>query len=150
MSARQTTTLEMQPVIWRYQDRKIIQLGWRGFFENVPFAFIEGSGEQRLDDASSIVLTASTAQALFGDGKALGKVIRFDNKADLKVSAVIQDPPRNSTLQFECLIPFNTTMAMDPGYNRGSVKLGKLSLPYVYRSRAECRCILNCSRVSKA
>ena len=48
--------------------------------------------------------------------KALGKVIRFDNKADLKVSAVIQDPPQNSTLQFECLIPFKAAMAMDPEY----------------------------------
>ena len=91
---------------------------WVGedFLKMFPFSFIEGSSEQRLDDASSIVLTESTARALFADGKALGKVIRFDNKADLKVSAVIQDPPRNSTLQFECLIPFNTAMAMDPGY----------------------------------
>jgi putative ABC transport system permease protein len=71
---------------------------WVGedFLKMFPFTVIEGSGEQRLDDASSIVLTKSTAQALFGDGKALGKV-----------SAVIQDPPQNSTLQFECLISFN-------------------------------------------
>jgi ABC-type antimicrobial peptide transport system permease subunit len=102
-----------------YQDIRIEKLShWVGedFLKMFPFAFIEGSPEQKLDDASSIVLTESTAQALFGDGKALGKVIRLDNKADLKVSAVIQDPPRNSTLQFECLIPFNTVMAMDPGY----------------------------------
>ena len=102
-----------------YGDIRIEKLSnWVGedFLKMFPFTFIEGSREQRLDDASSIVLTESTAQALFGDGKALGKVIRFDNKADLKVSAVIQDPPRNSTLQFECLIPFNTAMAMDPGY----------------------------------
>jgi ABC-type antimicrobial peptide transport system permease subunit len=90
---------------------------WVGedFLKMFPFTFIEGSGEP-LDDASSIILTESTAQALFGDGKALGKVIRVDNKADLKVSAVIQDPPQNSTLQFECLIPFKTIMAMEPEY----------------------------------
>jgi len=45
----------------------------------------------------------------------LGKVIRIDNKADLKVSAVIQDPPQNSTLQFEVLFPFKAAVAMHPG-----------------------------------
>ena len=113
------TDNDAENITLAYGDIRIEKLSnWVGedFLKMFPFKFIEGSEEQRLDDASSIVLTESTAQALFGDGKALGKVIRFDNKADLKVSAVIQDPPRNSTLQFECLIPFNTAMAMDPEY----------------------------------
>jgi ABC-type antimicrobial peptide transport system permease subunit len=86
------------------------------FLKMFPFKFIEGSEERSLDDASSIVLTESTARALFGEGKALGNVIRVDNKAELKVTAVVQDPPRNSTLQFGCLIPFKAAMVMDPGY----------------------------------
>ena len=113
------TDNDAENITLAYGDIRIEKLSnWVGedFLKMFPFKFIEGSEQQRLDDASSIVLTESTAQALFGDGKALGKVIRFDNKADLKVSAVIQDPPRNSTLQFECLIPFNTAMAMDPEY----------------------------------
>jgi len=117
-----------------YGDIRIEKLSnWAGedFLKMFPFKVIEGSEEQRLDDASSIVLTESTAQALFGDGKALGKVIRFDNEADLKVSAVIQDPPRNSTLQFECLIPFNTAMAMDPGYKAALSSWGNSSY-YMY------------------
>jgi putative ABC transport system permease protein len=104
-----------------YKGIRIEKLShWVGedFLKMFPFTFIEGSGEQVLNDASSIVLTESTAQALFGQEKALGKVIRIDNKADLKVSAVIQDPPRNSTLQFECLIPFKAAMAMDPEYEQ--------------------------------
>ena len=96
------------------------------FLKMFPFTFIEGSGDP-LDDASSIVLTESTARALFGDEKALGKVIRFDDKADLKVSAVIKDPPHNSTIQFECLIPFKALMAMDPGYNTALSNWGNSS-----------------------
>jgi putative ABC transport system permease protein len=101
-----------------YKDTRIEKLSnWAGedFLKMFPFPFIEGSGEV-LNDASSIVLTESTAKALFGDEKALGKVIRIDDKADLKVSAVIQDPPQNSTLQFEVLIPFKAIMAMEPQY----------------------------------
>lgn len=109
---------------------KSFQWGGEDFLKMFPFRFIEGSVE-RLDDASSIVLTESTAQALFGEDKALGKVIRVDDKADLKVSAVIQDPPQNSTLQFECLIPFNTVMAMSPQYKTALSNWGNASY-YMY------------------
>ena len=128
------TDNDTKNVTLAYGDIRIEKLSnWVGedFLKMFPFTFIEGSGEQRLDDASSIVLTESTAQALFGDGKALGKVIRIDNKADLKVSAVIQDPPQNSTLQFECLIPFKTAMAMDPGYKTALSYWGNSSY-YMY------------------
>ena len=117
-----------------YKDVRIEKLSfWVGedFLKMFPFPFIERSGEKPLDDASSIVLTESTAQALFGDEKALGKVIRIDNKADLKVSAVIQDPPQNSTLQFECLIPFKAAMAMDHGYKVALSNWGNASY-YMY------------------
>ena len=113
-----------------YDDIRIEKLSnWAGedFLKMFPFRFIEGSGEKPLDDASSIVLTESTAKALFGQETALGKVIRIDNKADLKVSAVIQDPPRNSTLQFECLIPFKALMAMEPEYKKALSNWGNAS-----------------------
>src|SRR5688572_19401912 len=90
---------------------KLSQVAGEDFLKMFSFTFIEGSPEHQLDDASSIVLTTSTAQALFGDGTALGKVIRVDNKIDLKVSAVVQDPPQNSTIQFQCLIPFKAAIS---------------------------------------
>jgi putative ABC transport system permease protein len=102
-----------------YKDtrvEKLSQMVGEDFLKMFPFKFIEGSMDQPLDDASSIVLSRSAAKALFGDEKALGKVIRVDDKVDLRVSAVVQDPPRNSTLQFECLIPFKAAIAIVPGY----------------------------------
>jgi hypothetical protein len=51
-----------------YRDIRIEKIfNWVGedFLKMFPFTFIEGSGEV-LNDASSIVLTKSTAQALFG------------------------------------------------------------------------------------
>jgi len=104
-----------------YKDirvEKLSQMVGEDFLKMFPFTFIEGSVDQPLDDASSIVLSRSTAKALFGDEKALGKVIRLDDKVDLRVSAVVQDPPRNSTLQFECLIPFKAAIAIVPGYKQ--------------------------------
>ncbi len=49
-----------------------------------------------LKDPNSILLAASTAQALFGGEQALGKIIRFNNKYNLKVTGVYADvPPSN-------------------------------------------------------
>ena len=84
------------------------------FLKMFRFTFTEGLESNALNDPSSIVLTKTTARALFGTEMALGKVIRIDNKADWKVSAVIDGPPQNSTLQFEALIPFNAAATLLP------------------------------------
>ena len=49
-----------------------------------------------LNDQTSIVLSASTAKALFGDDDPMDKMIRVDNASDLKVTGVYEDLPDNS------------------------------------------------------
>jgi len=86
------------------------------FLKMFDFKLLEGSLNYQLGDPTGIVLTKSTAQALFGKEKALGKTIRMNNQKDLTVSGVVEDPPHNSTLQFECLIPFEVIISLDPRY----------------------------------
>src|ERR1700749_4008473 len=57
------------------------------------FDFIYGNKQTALTDPSSIVLTQSGAKAIFGDINPVGKVIKFNDKFSLKVSAVIKDNP---------------------------------------------------------
>jgi putative ABC transport system permease protein len=59
-----------------------------------------------LEDPYSIVLTIETAQALFGDQNPIGKVLRIDNVFDVKVTAVVGKQPKNATLQFDYLLPW--------------------------------------------
>jgi ABC-type antimicrobial peptide transport system permease subunit len=51
-----------------------------------------------LKDPTSILLSASTAKAYFGDGDPIGKMLKIDNGASLKVTGVYQDLPKNTTL----------------------------------------------------
>jgi len=51
-----------------------------------------------LKDPNSILLAASTAQALFGNEDALGKIVKLDNQYNLKVTGVYADIPANNTL----------------------------------------------------
>lgn len=49
-----------------------------------------------LSDMSSILLSHSVAKALFGDADPVDKLIRLDNKLDVKVTGVYKDLPANS------------------------------------------------------
>jgi putative ABC transport system permease protein len=49
-----------------------------------------------LKDPHSVLITESTAKAIFGDADPMNKQMRIDNKLDVKVAGVYKDLPRNS------------------------------------------------------
>jgi len=54
-----------------------------------------------------MVVTQSTAKKFFGDERnVIGKTVRVDNKQDYVITGVIKDIPKNSTVQFEWVAPF--------------------------------------------
>jgi putative ABC transport system permease protein len=69
--------------------------------------FIKGNAATALPDAYSLVLTQSAAKALFGMDDPINKVVKIDNDYDCKVTAVVEDPPGNSTFQFDYINLFN-------------------------------------------
>ena len=75
------------------------------FFRIFQFPFIQGNVSTAFIDAYSIVLTQSTAKALFGNEEAINKTVRFDNTNDLKVTGIIKDVPNNSSLSFSYVVP---------------------------------------------
>ena len=60
-----------------------------------------------LKDPTSIVLTEELATTLFGSQDPIGKVLKMDNVIDLKVTAVVAKQPKNATLEFDYLLPWN-------------------------------------------
>lgn len=60
-------------------------------FNIMQYEFVAGNPEEALKNPFSMVLTASTANAIFGDESPIGKVIRVDNKHLYTISAVIRD-----------------------------------------------------------
>ncbi|NII28748.1 ABC transporter permease [Pseudoflavitalea sp. X16] len=82
-------------------------IGGDDFLKIFQFSVLKGNAATALKDPYSIVLTESTAKALFGDADPLNKMIRIDNFEDRKVTAVIKDVPRNSTFQFDYITAFS-------------------------------------------
>ncbi len=60
-----------------------------------------------LHDPYSIVLTDETAKILFGNENPIGKMVKLDNEINLKVTAVVNKQPKNSSLSYDYLIPFS-------------------------------------------
>jgi putative ABC transport system permease protein len=50
-----------------------------------------------LVDPTGLILSSSTAAALFGAEDAMGKILRIDNNIDVQVTGVYEDVPANST-----------------------------------------------------
>jgi putative ABC transport system permease protein len=86
------------------------------FLAMFSFPLAEGSGATALADPRSIVLSKQTAEALFGQEEAVGRIIRFNNAIDVKVMGVLAAIPANSTFQFDCLLPYSLKAVMDPWY----------------------------------
>jgi putative ABC transport system permease protein len=51
-----------------------------------------------LKDVQSIMISASTSKALFGEGDPVGKTVKIDNDKDVTISGVFEDFPKNSDL----------------------------------------------------
>src|SRR5664279_5364829 len=92
-----------------YADKKISKYG-HFIGEDAVSMFslnILSGNKYPLHELHSLVLTEETAKALFGNENPLDKIVRLDNIVDLKVTAIVSKLPKNSSLGFDYLIPFN-------------------------------------------
>jgi len=111
-------------------ERRLLKKGFYAseeFLEMFEFPLAKGSASQVLDDPSSIVITESTAKALFGDQDPINKVIRVDNENDLKVSGVLRDIPKNSSFQFDFLMSWKFREQISDWVRRNTTNWGNYS-----------------------
>ena len=93
-------------------EKKIIMNGMavsEQFLDMFKFPLIHGDVANILDDISSIVITESTAKALFGEENAMDQIIRVDDKKEMKIAGILKDIPNNSSIDFDFLLPWKYT-----------------------------------------
>ncbi|MBL7697944.1 MAG: ABC transporter permease [Chitinophagaceae bacterium] len=83
------------------------------FLDIFSFPVIRGSSRNALEKVESVVLTESAATRFFNSVDVVGKLVEIDADPSyqklgrsLVVTAVIKDPPKNSSLQFDVLFSF--------------------------------------------
>ena len=77
------------------------------FLKMMDYQFLKGNPDRALREVNSIVLTETMAKNLFGDEDPINKIIKFNNKEELKVDGVIADIPKNSSILFDYLLPWS-------------------------------------------
>ncbi len=86
------------------------------FLEIFTFPMLAGEPSSALRQPNSIVLTAETGEAVFGHSNyadMVGKPLKVDNSFDMTVSGIVANPPVNSSLRFDLLLPFSTWETQD-------------------------------------
>ncbi len=74
------------------------------FFKMFSYPLLQGSAITALDEPNGIAISKHMAEYFFGNAaNAINKTIRFDNNEDLKITAVFDDVPANSSQQFDFL-----------------------------------------------
>jgi hypothetical protein len=75
------------------------------FFKMFSYPLLRGNAITALNDPSSIAISKKMAEEFFGSPEeAIGKTIRYQNNTDFKISAVFDDVPKNSTVQFDFIL----------------------------------------------
>jgi ABC-type antimicrobial peptide transport system permease subunit len=78
------------------------------FFKMFTFPLLAGDVQNTLNSPVSMAISKKMAVAFFGSPQnALGKTLRYDNRKDLKVTAVYDDFPKSSSLKADYLINYD-------------------------------------------
>ncbi|MEI9917357.1 MAG: ABC transporter permease [Bacteroidota bacterium] len=97
------------------------------FLEMFEYPLLAGDKTKVLDDPASIVITESTAKALFGNEDPMGKIIRVDNQYDLPVTGILKDIPSNSSFQFDFLMTWKYRYEKNDWVKRNTTNWGNYS-----------------------
>ncbi|MBB6612809.1 ABC transporter permease [Pontibacter sp. Tf4] len=103
-----------------YQD-KILKVDGRytdpAFFEMFSFPLLHGDARQVLVNPNSIVISEKVAIQFFGSAEeAMGKIFKVDNRDSYKVTGVMQDAPKNSSMQFDWVLPLGDLINHPDGH----------------------------------
>ncbi len=75
------------------------------FFEIFTCTFVKGSAQNVFPTVNSAIITENAAKKYFGNDDPMGKIIKFNNQADLTITGVIKEIPENSHMNFHVMIP---------------------------------------------
>lgn len=90
----------------RYAEPEIVDM--------LSLKMLKGS-KNGLKEMNSILLSQSVATAIFGKEDPIGKVLRVENDADVKVTGVYEDLPHNTSFRtMEIILPWKLHLSLNP------------------------------------
>lgn len=84
------------------------------FLKIFDYKVLKGNKNTFLQSPEGVILTETLAKNLFGNEDPLNKVVKLDDKENLKVEGVIADRPKNSTLELDYILPWKLYEKLNP------------------------------------
>jgi putative ABC transport system permease protein len=79
------------------------------FFNIFDFGWLAGDKKTALSEPNTVVLTQDEAEKFFGNWhEAIGKIIKLENKTDLKVTGILRNTPPNTDFPLRLLVSYAT------------------------------------------
>jgi putative ABC transport system permease protein len=90
-----------------------IKLSEPSFFDVFGFKLLSGNAQSLANNPTTIFLTESTAEKIFGRSSALGQTVLFENLGSYTVGGIIQDPPLRTHLPVEAMLSVNAAKMLE-------------------------------------
>ncbi len=92
--------------IKKFQEEVGVAFAEPEYFEILDFPLVQGDSKTALFQPNTAVITRNLADKYFSGENAMGKVIRFDNKMDFKITGILQDLPANTDRRHEIYLSY--------------------------------------------
>ena len=111
------------PMVLSSGEKNLMKTGYYfepGVTDMLSLKMLKGSRDG-LKDPSSILLSASAAKTFFGDTDPMGKIMKIDNKENVKVTGVYEDIPYNTDFSdMEFIAPWQLFVTSTPWIRKDS------------------------------
>jgi len=98
---------------WKYFNENQVLAVDSTFMDFFSFGLVKGNREQIFSERDHMVITESLAKRLFGDADPLYKTVRLGEGEYYKVTGVVEDPPEESSFQFNALLGMHIMRLLD-------------------------------------
>ncbi len=110
----------------KYTERNIL-LADSNFFTFFSFKLLNGNPENVLVRPFTMVISERTARKYFGTISPVGKVVKYDDQYNFEITAVVADPPSNSTIDYDFIGSMSSITRMSeekPPTSDGKISVG--------------------------
>jgi ABC-type lipoprotein release transport system permease subunit len=106
-------SLPYEKEVKKFEEEDGIAYADPGFFDIFRFPLVEGNPGPVLTEPNTALITRHLAAKYFGTEEPVGKIIRYNNKWNFRITGVLQDIPNNTDRRQEVYLSYVNLKDMD-------------------------------------
>jgi len=103
----------------KFQEPEGFAFVEKDFFDIFNFPLIAGNKGQVLNDINTAIITQKLALKYFGNENPIGRIIKIDNRFNLKITGVLKDLPATTDLRTEIYASFQSLPLFNERVGKG-------------------------------